>query len=539
MFGIVLLAASCGRTSHGTPSADGDGGSSGERGDAGATTGGSPEPLEGGAPGDAGTSGDEEGTPSTNGGTGNASGGSAGADTDTGAVGGTAGTTDDAGGTTGDAGAGGSTGGAGTGGGAGVPPLGSSCVYTGPAPVDPALGLLLDGEDLKAKLEPGCELRLGRRVPLPVNANYGKLVFQYDLNQDGIHDLFFAEASAVGSTRSLRILRSDPYSDEVKFEPVDCEVPIDLPYTRIFARHIDDDEAADWIVGTPSGVKVFANREEGLLEVGSYDFGDAVDSLTLEAVAALGVDGTPVKQLAVRYTLVRDGELERGILTFQHAPSSTTTTSELEYQARVQSPSRGSGSVALVASTGGSEAVLGLDLREANPRGWLWNGWFEHFVSLPDDGLGTPELVRPAVFDSTPAIAVGFPRHFAFYEIASNGSQLAELGAVETAFTTAETAPGEPPHSRRLVLDLDRDGDSELVEIGGDDGSELVVSFQEDAGVFDQRAPIALGPFPTERKDEDTFLQIGTTQSRVLVRDAEVHDEPEPPALQALLCTPP
>ena len=512
LLGVALLAASCGRTSRNGPPVE-SGGSSSEGGSVATRGGSAGEATEGGAPNE------EGGAPSASGGAGNAAGAaqSAGAGGDAEAVGG----------------AGGSTGGAASGGEAGAPPLGPSCVYTHPVPVDPAVDLLLDGLNLKTKFDVVCKLELGRRMPVPVDAAHGKLVLQYDLNHDGISDLFFGERSAVGSTRSLRVLMSDPYSDELKFQPLDCEVPLDLSYTRIFARDLDGDGAADWIVGTPSGVKVFANREEGLIEVGSYDFGEAIDSLTLEAVAALGVDGTASKQLAVGYTLVRDGgTLETGVLTFQHVGNASDGPSELEYQAQQRAPTT-LGSVAL-AAFGSGNVVLGVDLSQPAPGGWLWNGYFEQPVPFPDNGYGTPNLVLAAAFGSTPAVVLGFPQHLVFYELMNDGSKLTELGSVETAFP-APSEPGQPRSNRRLLHDLDWDDDSDLIEIGGTDEAELVVSFQESPGVFTRYSRIALGSFPVERKDEDTFLRIGTTQGRVLIRDGDP-DSDSAPALQSLLC---
>src|SRR5690606_11703079 len=109
------------------------------------------------------------------------------------------------------------------------------------------------------------------------------------------------------------------------------------------------------------------------------------------------------------------GARETGVLAFERTDKESDTASALEYEARVLVSNPDSASLAIVAF-GDGQAVFGLDPSEPDSSGWLWDGSVVKSVPFPDNGYGRPDRVRPAVFGSTPAVAVGFPGHLVFYE---------------------------------------------------------------------------------------------------------------------------
>jgi hypothetical protein len=527
---LVALALSCGRSTRSTPHR-GDA-SDGDAGQGGAAA----ESARGGGAGTAAT-GDGVGASAT-GGVG-ATGGTLG-----GGTGGSSnGATGNAGGVTSSGGASGgtsgTTGGGASGGEAGTPLTGMSCVYLQGLPIDPALGATLDGVNLATKFQDGCAFELGRRVPLPVDAAHGKLLFHYDLNGDMIDDLFFGEPSIVGSSKSIKLLMSDPHSKELKFDAVDCDIPLDITYTKIFARDLDGDGAPDWIVGTPTGVKVFANQPDGLREVGSYEFGFNLTA-SIQDVATASFDAAGPQQIAVGLTLSNADQQTPGepyILFFAGSGSGRT----LSYQTTQVSTATDSGYVATV-TVGDGQAFFGIDTTPSYGR--VWDGSSSAVLPLPVFNVSPESFVGSALVGTSSTVAVGFQNEVAFYTVPSLDEPPVTAGNATTYFyfnAAKQPTTGERRYAR-FLRDLDRDGTSDLVETGTDgDGSlELVISLQGSDGVFSMLPPVVLDGTSAPSYSEDPFLPVRGAVGRVLIRDAEPDSStPLLPGLESLICEPP
>ena len=424
---------------------------------------------------------------------------------------------------------------------AGSPSALPSCVLHAGLIVDPPMGASLGGIDLAQKFEEGCEWRLGVPVEVPTDDAHPRLVMHYDVNGDQVDDLFFGPEANHAPISSLKLLVSKPYSRDILFEDAGCEIPLELAYESIFTRDLDGDTIPDWVVATPTGVKLLLYKQDGLHEVGGYDFDETVVSAAVTDVAVVRFEAT--SQVAVGYDLFQDDDVVTGVVLFEP----TGTGDDLAYEGKVLRSSalsasgsdlKESGYVTTVLH-GGTPALFGLGWGVPGMLGWFWDGadLSNAATAATDDSV--VNFAAPVFTGNSVALAVGFPSSVGIFGLSDD---LTLLESVDTFFTIdglGREPGGGTRRTSRLLRDLDRDGNDDLIELGSAaTGAEesFVISLQRSGG-WERSEAVSLHGSLGAARTEDPFLHLANVTARIVIRDAgEIDGGPRSPALQSLKC---
>jgi hypothetical protein len=478
---------------------------------------------------------------------------------DRGGTSGTAGTTAQGGsaglgtgGSAGTPGAGGEGNAAGTasasGGSAGEPALPTSCLYpTAPPPINRVTDYHLAGTSLEIPLESDCVFELGAPADLPLDpAELANMLFHYDVNGDGIEDPFFEVRNGGDFGQEFRLFLSQSDGDAVFFEATDCGLLLDAPVRSVFARYLNADGVPDLVVGTAFGIRIFLNLPDGLREVGSLLFDDPDASLALLDVA-IGNWGTPeLRDVFVGFDVALGGfELRSGFARFQARDGETEYTASTPLTTTgftaPGGPGIESGYITSLPRKDRSDMFTVL-LQRPGALGWLWDEEGTTIVPTPAGVSEETSLARIARVGPQVTLALGTQQDITFYALPERPSE-SPPRLITTALMAfppldRELGGGARRHSRFLV-DLDADGDEDIVEIGRREstgGLELVFQKQTNATSFEPQAPIATeaGWLATEAP----FLPVYGRGGRIFVREAWIDESgPHAARVQALACS--
>jgi hypothetical protein len=442
--------------------------------------------------------------------------------------------------------AGGASGG--SGGSAGDPVLPTSCFYpTAPAPNPAVTDYRLGGSPLEAAFEPGCVFGLGAVVDLPLlPEDLDNVLFHYDVNGDGVEDLFIGGRDG-GEQQSIRSYLSRADGGDVSFSAGVCELTLGAPVRSVFVRHLNADMIPDLVVGTQFGILVLLNLPDGLRGVGSLDFGDAADTSVALLDVAVGNWGTPgLRDVFVGFdaALGEGINLRMGVARFQARDGETEYTASTPLTTDILEPHEfgiESGYITGLPRADRTD-MFSVLLERPGSLGWLWDEQGTTIVPTPPGVSENTSLARTARIGDTAALALGTDQDIAFYALPERPSDSppAHLTTALMVFPAAgrEFGGGARQHNRYLI-DLDADGDDDIVELGSLGGGapfELVFHEQTNQG-FEPQAPLQTAPgrFATE----DPFLTVNGRRGRIFVRAASLDDGGfHAASVQALTCAP-
>jgi hypothetical protein len=378
--------------------------------------------------------------------------------------------------------------------------------------------------------EQDCRWELGESQTLPTPVTDSRLFFHYDVNGDGIDDLFVGPPDSMMTKHwqdlgpaGITLLVSKLAGGELSFEPTGCKLdwPTDHAY---LLRDLDADGVPDFVVSTGNGVQVLVNRPSGPELTLDYDFPAPAVSEPSAAIldAVVGdFDADGQSELAVGFSRNDDPQNAKqlGTLLF-HAPASTTGDHGPEVL--VASHSTGSGSDATdeqlgyITSLRGGTSLFGLA---------SWSTWLYAAGKLTTNH--NPKYPYGSVFDLT------YPDPFFVAPVALGQRELVLVGLYDTIELydpwTNEHVVDFPSscehHSQQsyAFLDIDGDGDGDLVEFDATNSAAPDIIIHE-GSLESGPAPQSHDLVPRNYRAtnaETPFLKTGRAAGRVLVTGAD------------------
>lgn len=376
--------------------------------------------------------------------------------------------------------------------------------------------------------EHDCAWTLTSQFSLPIAPDYTHVLFHYDVNGDGVDDFFVAPdpqyITKVDKTITLVVSKID--GGVLSFEPTGCNLAAPLGYGRYRLRDIDGDGVTDFVFATGDGIRVILNRPGGPQTTIAYDFPNrTVLGPYLEDVALGAFDKDGASELAVGFSRITGevtAQTESGTVLFPR-PTQPSTQAPVEL-AFTRLAGNGldiayNGQIGIFASLQGGRALFGASTQY----GWLYQN-------------GTKTTKRIGVYED--------PSYLGAVTIGGKERVLGYFGEASYVFdpqapdsgTTIQSAPGS---SAARLLDVDGDGDLDLVELGGT-GVPRFFIHNGDAtnGPSAEWQSLYASQFyaPTA---ETPFLAIGAMKGRLLVSDGNPGDTKDLPlVVGALGCGP-
>jgi len=386
--------------------------------------------------------------------------------------------------------------------------------------------------------ERDCSWTVGEPLALPLDAGDGReLLFQFDLNGDHVDDLIFGD-HAVGtrtaSGTSLVVLESKLTDGELSYERSPCDGPWDISYRSFFARDLDRDGQPDFVIGRMNGITALLNRGDERPEVLHYDWppGETVDawaSILDVAVGDFDADGRD--DIAVGYDRATGADvltMETGVLLFRDRSARGTYGPPEQIAGAIIDLTLNAsllavlpaGLLAVVPSTAGASALISLYLVPEQATGLRYeNGSSTNFAaaSVP---VSPPIFARGAEFAGGPTLMIGSSEVIAIIQPSFPYEHVAGVPLAYRHTSDHEMGGGTRVRSV-FLLDLDGDGDDDLVERGTDgslDGWGLWIHNRTSQAQFDAAALIQdaheSAPF-----NESPFVRAGGMLGRLFVND--------------------
>jgi hypothetical protein len=387
-------------------------------------------------------------------------------------------------------------------------------------------------------------------VALPAPAGYTRLVFQYDVNGDGVDDLFIGpnprllQNPQTMTPDTLTLLVSKLDGGVLSFEATGCTVPALLVDGEYVLRDLDADGVPDFVIGVANGLRVVMNRPSGPEQTVAYDFPASQNAEWYLGDVTLGqFEKDDTSELAIGFLRQADNyqTMQMGTLLF---PAPT--------EAKGISP------VALVTS---NQTGNGLDL-SMNPELGLFTalqqGRALYGVSENDDWLYSASKLTRTKNGNT----VGEPTYVASLTVGGNELVLEGLGSGAPPLDKTSAYlfdPKDYAHGTQipclyshglaygrsrsyLLTDVDGDGDAELIETdlestsGGATG--VLAIHNGDAATGPESDTHLVEPNDYSMPYTETpFLAVGAAKGRLLVSDGdETHPDLYPLRVSPVVC---
>jgi len=449
-------------------------------------------------------------------------GGSAGASGGTGAVGGSVGAS---GGTSAVGGSAGASGGA-----CPVWPVKAASL---PAEVT------FNGVTIKSS-EHDCAWTLSNSVKLPVTSAHTRMLFHYDVNGDGVDDVFAGpnlddpSPPAAPYPRTITLLLSRLDGSALSYQPTNCTLAPPLVDGAYALRDLDGDGVSDFVISVSTGFRVVMNRPTGPELTIAYDF-PAVSQpqLQLRDVVLGAFEQNNSSELAIGFMHIDNfASTHSGVLLFPD-PAHASGQSPVSL---VSSDQAGNGfdvstnpQLGIFTALPGGRALFGASTQDT----WIYqNGHRTNTVGGVHLGIGDAPYVGGAGYLDLISVG-GHDRVFACVgdkAYAFDPQDPKQYLKIPLAFAEYTTC---------LLVDVDGDGDLDLMDtqlantpaIGIHNGDlangPAVDSFQFSPARY--RVPSSDSP----------FLAIGAAKGRLLVSNADLGDVlGHPLSVNALGCGP-
>ena len=378
--------------------------------------------------------------------------------------------------------------------------------------------------------EHDCSWALGTSQVLPTPVTDSRLLFHYDVNGDGIDDLFVAPPD-ISMTKhwqdlgppGITLLVSKLAGGDLSFQPTGCK--LDWPTDRVYLlRDLDADGVPDFVVSKGNGIQVLVNRPSGPEVTIDYDF--PTPAVSQPSASLLGTvvgdfDGDGQPELAVGFSRNDDPQNAKqlGALLFK-APASTTA--EHGPAVLIASHSTGSGSDATdeqlgyITAVRGGTSLFGLA---------AWSGWLYEQGKLTT--IHNPKYPYGSIFD------LSYPDPFFIASVSLGERELVLVGLYDTVelydpwknehvidFSSSCKHYDEQSYA---FIDLDGDGDNDLVEFDATNPASPDIIIHDgslEAGPASDSHDLVPRNYRSTNA-ETPFLKTGRAAGRLLVTGAD------------------
>ena len=411
------------------------------------------------------------------------------------------------------------------------PAIVPSCVRPRASDAAPRITSIKVGSSVLRASERDCAWVLGEPLALPLEPDDATtLLFQLDVNGDGIDDLFYGDYSVSdgpASGKPLVRFASRLDGNELTYERTDCETPWAVSNRNYFARDLDADGVLDFVIGGINGVSAVLNTADERPEVLHYDWPNTQGWASILDVAVGDFDHDGRDDVAVGYDRTYDSiNVEGGVLLFRDRSAAGTygepevldhgTTTFGAFSAPPYFPL---GYVAAVPTSGSTKALY-----------WLVDDGTQGMTARRYESPTSTGF--PIDFPSPSFIAaLGYADRFGFAVAGSNGGFRVFDTADSTlvggfALSNAEHRPdhelgGGLRERQFFLVDLDGDGDEDFFERARPSwatSGELWIEPRRAISTFDP--PIKLTATDTSsRWLESPFLRAGSMPGRLVATD--------------------
>ena len=463
---------------------------------------------------------------------------------------------------------------AGNGGMAGAPEPRTNCAF----PVEGARASGVERIDTLSR--PDCRYALGGARTLPftnTNGTFFDYAFSFDVNGDGVGDLFFWKIppNASRSRYELALAVSHVDAGRLSYERVDCDALREVPWGRTVVRDVDADGVFDIVVnqneahGFASGevdrFVVLLNRPSGfvlaldhawpedtsisqtaLLDVATGDFDDDGSR-----DVAFGYDrgfqrvGSTEFELAMGATLFlgtpREPELHvAATLTEPYGSGAPFTTGKLTVlpspdgplalvlvQTRPRSDDAQAASVKLVRYDGSTFVEETTSVEASLARLGPFEGPFEAWTLPIDEGKF--------------AVGLLYESEIRFHALGTPGNPTLHVQPTVRMHERNNAVGGGPETRDRFMVDVEGDGDLDFVEFAPWDASMVTTPLAihpNSGGVAFGDARLVDADINLSRGYAETpFASVGDAGAAIFVNDEAV--DGTSPTVQALECAEP
>ena len=376
--------------------------------------------------------------------------------------------------------------------------------------------------------EHDCAWSLGNSVKLPVTVTHTRMLFHYDVNGDGVDDLFVGPnldlvdpaPPAAPYPRTITVLLSRLDGSVLSFQPTDCALAAPLVDGSYALRDLDGDGVSDFVISVSTGFRVVMNRPSGPELTIAYDFPNVTQPrLSMRDVVLGAFEQNSSSELAVGFLRVDNfASTHSGVLLF---PDPTHATGQSPV-ALVSSDQAGNGfdvstnpQLGVFTALPGGRALLGASTQDT----WIYqNGQRTNAVGGIHLGNGD-------------APYMGGASYLHLISVGGHDRVLAAVGDTAYAFD-----PQDPKqylkipmafaeYSAALLVDVDGDGDLDLMDtqIGATTPSIGIHNGDLTNGPAAQSFQFTPDRYRAPSSDTP-FLAIGAAKGRLLVSDADRAD---------------
>jgi hypothetical protein len=388
------------------------------------------------------------------------------------------------------------------------------------------------GNELLRESDHDCAWKLGEPYELPLSPDDPpNLILQFDVNADGVDDLFFGDIAIGdldGQNRTMVLLTSRLDGKVLSFERTACDAPWPTPNRSYFLRDLNDDGVLDFVIGRRDGISAVLNLPGSHPEVLHYDFPPSskpeYSRVALMDLATGDFDADGRLDLAVAYDRTSiEAIYTLGTLLFRNRSASGTYggPDSLAYAPMSLSSNEAtwmpaSAVAAVPTASGGAELYT---LRMVDSLGTLADRYGDNVAFLVSDPPSSPTFMGSTRYGDLDTLAIGGGKALHLY----GNPGLEPLLRVPCAFEHYSPEQEFGGGFRRrgfFLVDVDGDGDDDFVEYGRvlakvETYDELWIHSRTSSTEF---APaIALQPMVPSALSESPFVRVGAFGKRLVV----------------------
>src|SRR6478736_766160 len=421
----------------------------------------------------------------------------------------------------------------GTGGSGGACPVWP--IKAAPAPAE----VTFNGVSIKSS-EHDCAWRLSNSVKLPLTTTHTRMLFHYDVNGDGIDDVYVGpnlddpNPPAPPNPRTITLLLSKLDGSALSYESTGCELAPPLVDGTYALRDLDGDGVNDFVIAVNNGFRVVMNRPTGPELTITYDFPAITrPQLSLRDVVLGAFEQSPTSELAVGFMRIDNfASTHSGVLLFPD-PAHASAQAPVSL---VSSNQQGNGfdvslnpQLAIFTALPGGRALFGASTHDT----WVYQkGKLATTAGGLQLGIGDAPYVSGATYLDLISVG-GHDRVFACVGDKAYGFDPQD----PKQHLTIPLAFAEYTACR--LVDVDGDGDLDLVDTQLANTPSIGVHNGDQAnGPATQSHQFTPDRYRAPSSDTP-FLAVGALKGRLLVSDADRGDvRGFPLTVSALVCGP-